>query len=175
MDWGNLLPVIVGAVLAAGGSLMGQVLVGRQASARERRDRDHEQRVWARQLRHEAHIGFLNEFERLFNVAVNAEVQGHRDRGAEPDYDFLVPLYDRLTLLRTVSDQKTIDAAKAALESLKGYVFGGMPDAAVEYSRDRYLVAMREEFGFPPIRTWEDDVQIEIAGESGPTQPPSGA
>lgn len=162
MDWGALTLIIVGGVLTAGGGFVGQWWTSRQALAREKRDREHEQRVWTRQLRYEAHIGFLNEFERLFNIAVRAEAQGLHDQGVEPSPDFLTPAQDRLTLLRTVSDQKTINAAKDAIETLSSYAFDGLPEAAVLDRRDRYLVAMREEFGMTRIRTWEDDILDEI-------------
>lgn len=114
----------------------------------------------------------------MFAVAEHADAEGRRDEGAEPARDFLVPLYDRLTTLRAVSEQKTIDKAKAALDALRDYVFGGLPDAAVEYGRDRYLVAMRAEFGLDPIRTWEDEIydemeaaRDELPGPNGPDAP----
>lgn len=162
MDWEPLLLVIAGGVLGIFGSFITQWWSGRQADSRERRDRAHEREVWARQLRYEAHIGFLNEFERLFNAAMRAEGLGLSDQGVEPPEDFLFPLHDRLTILRTVSDQKTINAANDAIEALNGYAFGGLPDVAPLDRRDRYLVAMREEFGLTRIRIWEDDVRDEI-------------
>lgn len=128
------------------------MVVGPPDPRGEKRDRDHEQRVWARTLRYDSHIGFLTEFENRFNHVIKFEAEGWPDRGAELPEDFLFPLYDRLTMLRTVGDQSTIDAAEGALSALRGYAYGPRKPPEVEKARDLYLVAMREEFGLDPIR-----------------------
>ncbi|SEG91029.1 hypothetical protein SAMN04489712_12818 [Thermomonospora echinospora] len=109
--------------------------------------------MWARGLRYEAHIGFLKEFDVKFK-----NIFEHYSSGAnsEPPEDYLTPVWDRLELMRLVSENSTVNMAEEALKGLQEYTYERGGWEQVEWSRDRYLGTIREELRLPPIRLMGD-------------------
>jgi hypothetical protein len=119
----------------------------RRAVAREQRDREHEREIWARDLRREAHVAFIAEFDRKFKVIEKwlAEAEGDG-----PDHDYLQSINDTMTPMRLVADNETATLAFEALGVLNDYTFGkpgAVPWDAVNRAMVNYLQAVRWEFG----------------------------
>lgn len=61
LDWSILAPTALGGLLAIGGGFLGQWWNSRQTALRERA-------VWARDLGYEAHLSFIETYQRLFKM-----------------------------------------------------------------------------------------------------------
>jgi hypothetical protein len=82
----------------------------------------------------------------------------------ELDGDYLKPVWDLLQDLKLVCDQETAELAAVAMNTLRQYVYGidtWPPPSeeiasgifvAVHLARDRYLAAVRREFGLKKIK-----------------------
>jgi hypothetical protein len=161
MDLEAFLLVVVGGLLTAGGGFLAQWWSGRQADAREVRDRNHEQRVWARQLRYDTHISFLNDFEQVLNTAVLGEIRDPDGSHHQLPDDYLVPLYDRLVGMRAISEEQTTTRAGDAVNALAAYVFdrgGSVVEVGIKH--EMYLDAMRGEIGLPRSDTSTEEIEI---------------
>lgn len=153
MDLTPVLTTLFGGVLALAGGFAGQWWSERNAAAREERQREHDREVWARGLRYEAHVAFLAEFDRKYDTVRRV---GDAEPGREPENDYLASLWDRHQAVRLVCTQPTALAGEVALEALHRYVFADGPWESVDYQRDRYLSAVREEFGLPEVAIMGD-------------------
>jgi hypothetical protein len=145
--YSTLVPTALGGGLALGGGFLGQWWGERRAVARELRDRDHEREVWARDLRREAHVAFIAEFERKFKAMEDWLAE---PVGDGPDHDYLESVNDTLTPMRLVADNETATLAFQALWLLKGYAFGKpgvVANIEVRRAMVDYLQAVRWEFG----------------------------
>lgn len=147
VDYSTLVPIALGGLLALGGGFLGQWWGERRAVAREQRDREHEREVWARDLRREAHVAFIAEFERKFKAMEDWLAE---PVGDGPDHDYLESINDTLTPMRLVADNETATLAFQALWLLKGLTYGepgGVVSAEVESAMVMYLQAVRKEYG----------------------------
>lgn len=170
MDWSTLLSTVLGGVLVVGGGFAAQVRSERHALGREDRDRraaierderqrEQERDVWARSARYEAHVQFLKAHDKLFNVAASAydaRRNGSSIPVGEPPDDFMVPLWDRFTLVRLVSERTTANKARKSVVDLADFVFLKGTPQQVEFSLDEYIGAIREEFRLGPIELMGD-------------------
>jgi hypothetical protein len=93
-------------------------------------------------------VAFLTEYDRRYDA-----MRGARQfpDGSEPPEDYLVPLWDRHQAVRLVSTEDTARAGERARDALFAYTFRDGDWEAVEYQRDSYLSAVREEFELPPF------------------------
>lgn len=148
MDWSTFADTALGGALALSGGIAGAVVTDRRAAAREQRTRDHEREVWARGLRHEAHVAFLSIVDEKFKAVSSARED---DDGREAPDDFLVPVWDRYQALRMVCTKDTAEAAERVTTALLDYTFQAGQWQNVEHQRDVYLGAIRAEFHLPPI------------------------
>jgi hypothetical protein len=146
MDAGAWVPAVVAGGFALLGAFGGQFLNGKQAARREDRAREHENYIWARSARYEAHVQFLKTYDELDKIAQRAD-DARRYGGSlsnpDPPDDFLVPLWDRWTTLRLVSERATTDRAKEAVEALADQVFKNGPWEQTAYTLDQYIGAVR--------------------------------
>jgi hypothetical protein len=149
MNWSPIVTTALGGALAIVGGFAGQWWGERNATAREARDRAHEREVWARGLRYEAHVAFLSEYDRRYDEVRDAKLLP--DDGSEPPENYLVPLWDRHQAVRLVCTEATARAGERARDALFAYTFRNGKWEVVEYERDRYLAAVREEFELPPV------------------------
>jgi hypothetical protein len=153
VDYSMLVPTVVGGILALGGGLVGQMWSERAAVAREKRDRDHEREVWARDLRRQAHETFLAEFGRKFKIIDESPAIPKHD-GSEPDPDFLETIFDTLIPLRLFAGNETTRRAWNAFFVLKDYAFGSATEpkthSDVARALDEYVQSVRNEFGLKP-------------------------
>lgn len=138
----------LGGLLAISGGVAGQFWSERKAVAREAREREQEREVWARSLRHEAHLAFLAEFDRKATEVIDANLR-HAD--GEPDYDYLATVWDLLQALRLVANQTAVQAGERAYEALRSFTFGDGTWPDVDRQRDLYVAAIRDEHGLPAI------------------------
>ena len=168
MDWSPIVSTLVGAGLAVIGGFVAQLRAEKQAREREGRERraalerderqrEQEREVWARSLRYEAHVLFLKTHDELYKTAQRADVSGdYGGPNQDPPDDFLVPLWNRLAMLRLVAEKATAEMAKQALLELAEYVFRKGPWVKVDYALDQYVEAVRAEFKLGPIELMGD-------------------
>jgi len=154
MDYAALVQTTLGGAIALTGGFLGQWRwAERRAVVRERREREHEQKVWVRGIGYETHVQFISTYQRLYKALIAARI---RDRVTQPREDYLVPLHDQMTSLRLVSQQATQDKAWIAISALDNYTYKGGKWPDVEMCFDRYLAAVREEFHLTPMEFVED-------------------
>ncbi len=133
-----LATTTLGGLLAVGGGFLGVWWTERRAADRDRREREHEREVWARGLRYEAHLKFLDVFDTKYRVYMDAE--DDRYQVEAPD-DWLVPVRNEYQRLRIVSEQWTADLAEALAKALQDYVYGKGNWQQVEWASEQYLGA----------------------------------
>jgi hypothetical protein len=152
MDWSPIVTTALGGALAIIGGFAGQWWGEKKATAREARDRAHEREVWARGLRYEAHVAFLSEYDRRYDQMWIVKQLQQLPGPSEPvPENYLQPLWDRQQAVRLVCTEATARAGERARDALASYTFRDGEWEAVDYERDRYLAAVREEFGLPPV------------------------
>lgn len=148
MEWTILLNTALGGILAIGGGLGGALMAERRADARENRSREHERKVWARNLRHEAHLTFMRIFdERYMKIS---EAKNDPTSPETPD-DYLGPVWIQFESLRLVCEPPTAKQVQELMTSLREYAYANGRWEYVEYHRDNYLGAVREELGLPRV------------------------
>ncbi|MBO2456581.1 hypothetical protein [Actinomadura violacea] len=150
MSWTSLISTLLGGLLALGGSWLGQWWTERRAVAREKRAQEHERVVWARSLRYEAHLAFLKEFDDIFNGLYDHFEDGGSSGVPEEHFSFL---WEKLEVMRIVSNDDTTHMAGEAIKSLQSYSGDWAP---VQWTRDRYLGTVRSELQLPPIKLMGD-------------------
>jgi len=148
MDYSTLVQTTLGGALALGGVFLGQWWAERRTVARERREREQEQKVWARDIGYETHVQFISTYQRLYKAV---KVGRKRDYDIEPAKDYLVPLHDQMTSLRLITQQATQDKAWIAISALDTYTYRGGQWPDVEMFFARYLEAVREDFKLTPM------------------------
>lgn len=156
MDWSSLATTTLGGALAIGGGFLGAWWSERRTADREARARAHELDVWARGLRYEAHVKFLDVFDEKYRIYLEAE---HESTPVEPPDDWLVPVWDAYNRLRIVCEQETADQAEAAVKALHDCLFGRGRWEQVQWASDQYLGAMRKEFGLNRIKLMGEDAE----------------
>lgn len=153
MNWTTFLSTLLGGLLALGGSWLGHWWNERRAIEREVRNRDHEREVWARELRREAHVHFLSEFDTKYRIAMDHEAFPGPE---EPPEDWLSTLWSNIQSMRLVSNDETIEKAQNAIRELNTYVFHDGQWEQVDYALDMYIGEIRKEFNLPPISLMGD-------------------
>lgn len=153
VDWSGLATTVLGGVLAIGGGFLGAWWSERRTAEREARVREHELDVWARGLRYEAHVKFLDLFGAKYRLYLDTEEDPN---ALDPPDDWLVPVWDAFQRLRIVCEQETADKAEAAVDALQKYVFRDGRWEEVEWASDQYRGAMRKEFGLKQIKLMGD-------------------
>lgn len=154
MNWTTLLSTLLGGTLALFGGGLGQRWNERRAIEREARTREHEREIWARDLRREAHVQFLSEFDKRYQNAVDNKIYPSPE--TDPLEDYLAPLWSHLQSIRLVSNNDTIETAQKAIKELDAYVFHGGQWEQVEYARDIYIGEIRNESNLSPIALMGD-------------------
>lgn len=67
-----------------------------------------------------------------------------------------MPLNQQMTTMRLVSPQATQDKARVAMAALDRYTYSSGTWGEVSRDFDRYLQAVRAEFGLPPMTLAEE-------------------
>jgi hypothetical protein len=153
MNWTTLSSTLLGGLLALGGTTLGQWWNERRALQREERTREHEREIWARQLRHEAHLAFLKMVGTAWSLAVDIR---NDPTGPDANEDFLEPIWDKLQELRLISEENTLSKADTTFRHLWVYVYEKGEGKSVSTAIEQYILAVREEFRLPHINFSED-------------------
>lgn len=162
MDISSVVPTIVGGLLALGGGFLGQWWSERRAAEREARERNNEREVWARDLRYQAHVEFINVFNTVFK-RLYAWKQNPGDESEPPD-NFLTPVIDAMTPMRLVTNEITQLHAIVALEALRTYPSrGGSTYRDVDKALGGYMATVRREFDLQPINHYSSRPRSELA------------
>ena len=154
MDWSSLVGVVVGGLLAAGVGWLTQRRAANQATAKEARDREHEQQVWARNLRHQTHAQFLLEFARLSDAALQFDIAVHGGEASadQPGTAMLWAVDVQLTMLELLADASTYEKARTAFHALSDYAITGSGDyQLVSQLLSEYVAAVRAESKLGPL------------------------
>lgn len=116
------------------------------AVAREGRDREHEQAVWARQQRRDAYAEFSSAFHRDYDTVVAMNVAGD-----EPDFEFFSSLYNTLSRVKVFGSVEADAIAEEMFENLMSYsgTSAEMPTRRVQESLDRFIRQARDDLGVP--------------------------
>lgn len=146
--------MLFGGAVTAGGGYLQQRWSGKEAQAKEVRDRDHEREVWARDLRYQTHARFLQAFDELHRASIGYDHSrriGQPRESKYPSPDLIWAVAHEMATLELISDPATLECARRAFEVLFDYAHAETDGTEVSPARAAYVAAFRTESRLGPL------------------------